>query len=103
MLDPVSTSLVKSFSRKTIMQRVVTNSTMAISIPSGWCVSLGAVALFLCSPVFAQDGTELLHRMQQALGGADKIASIRDVDELVHAQTWHEDGSIRGMCGSGLV
>jgi hypothetical protein len=34
--------------------------------------------------------------MQQALGGADKIASIRDLDELVHAQTWHEDGSARG-------
>jgi hypothetical protein len=69
---------------------------MAISIPSRWCASLGALTLFLCSPVFAQDSTELLHRMQQALGGADKIASIRDVDELVHAQTWHEDGSMRG-------
>ena len=61
-----------------------------------WCVAVGALTLFLCSSSRAQDGTELLHRMQQALGGADKIASIRDLDELVHAQTWHEDGSKRG-------
>jgi hypothetical protein len=61
-----------------------------------WCKVLGALSLFVCSSASAQDGTALFHRMQQALGGAEKIASIHDVDELVHAQTWHEDGSARG-------
>jgi hypothetical protein len=79
-----------------ITERVVSGTSMALFIPARRCASLGALALFLCSPVFAQDGIELLHRMQQALGGADKIASVRDLDELVHAQTWHEDGSARG-------
>jgi hypothetical protein len=57
---------------------------------------VGALVFLLCSSLRAQDGIELLHRMQQALGGADKIASVRDLDELVHAQTWREDGSARG-------
>jgi hypothetical protein len=57
---------------------------------------VGALAVLLCSSLHAQNGIELLHRMQQALGGADKIASVRDLDELVRAQTWHEDGSARG-------
>jgi hypothetical protein len=57
---------------------------------------VGALVFLLCSSLRAQDGIELLHRMQQALGGADKIGSVRDLDELVHAQTWREDGSVRG-------
>jgi hypothetical protein len=60
------------------------------------CTLIGTLTLLLCSSACAQDGLQLLHRMQKALGGADKIASIRDSDELVHAQTWHDDGSPRG-------
>jgi outer membrane lipoprotein-sorting protein len=69
---------------------------MAIALLRRSCGVLGTVVLSVCSSASAQDGTALLHRMQQALGGADKIASVRDVDELVRAQTWHEDGSARG-------
>ena len=65
-------------------------------LPPRACATVGALALLLSSSLRAQEGIELLHRMQQALGGADKIASVRDLDELVHAQTWHEDGSARG-------
>jgi hypothetical protein len=69
---------------------------MVLFLPPRACATVGALALLLCSSLRAQDGIELLHRMQQALGGADKIASVRDLDDLVHAQTWHEDGSARG-------
>jgi outer membrane lipoprotein-sorting protein len=65
-------------------------------LPPRASATVGALALLLCSSLRAQDGIELLHRMQQALGGASKIASVRDLDKLVHAQTWHEDGSARG-------
>jgi hypothetical protein len=34
--------------------------------------------------------------MQNALGGADKIASVRDFDESVRAQAWHNDGRPMG-------
>jgi len=32
----------------------------------------------LCRLAFSQDGLQLFHKMQAALGGADKIAAIRD-------------------------
>jgi hypothetical protein len=34
--------------------------------------------------------------MQQALGGADKIAAIRDFDETVSAQTFNAQGASAG-------
>lgn len=34
--------------------------------------------------------------MQTALGGADKIASIRDFEETVRARAWHNDGRPMG-------
>jgi len=47
----------------------------------------------LGSAVAGQDsGLDLLHRMQQALGGANKIAAIRDYEETVNAQTWTHAG-----------
>ena len=38
-------------------------------------------------------GPTLLHKMQQALGGADKIEEIGDFEQLVHAQTWDRQGN----------
>lgn len=34
--------------------------------------------------------------MQTALGGAEKIASVRDFEESVRAQAWHNDGRPMG-------
>jgi len=42
-------------------------------------------------------GLQLLHRMQDALGGADRIAAIRDYEETVDARTWNPDGSPLGQ------
>lgn len=44
----------------------------------------------------AQDGVVLLRKMQQALGGADKIAAIRDFDETVSAQIFTAQGAATG-------
>lgn len=52
--------------------------------------------LFLCASAQGQDALQLLHQMQKALGGPDRVAAIRDMDELVSAQTWRDDGSWRG-------
>jgi len=42
------------------------------------------------------EGLALLHRMQAALGGADKIAAIRDYEETIRGETWLPDGSPLG-------
>ena len=39
-----------------------------------------------------QEGLELLHKMQAALGGAERIAAIRDYEEIVSAKTWNSSG-----------
>jgi len=55
-------------------------------------IALAAV----CAPSLAQDGMTLLHKMQDALGGADRIAAIRDFDETVSAQTFNAQGAPTG-------
>jgi hypothetical protein len=49
-------------------------------------------ALLVCASALGQDGPALLHKLQQALGGADKIAEIRDFEQLVRAETWDRQG-----------
>lgn len=46
----------------------------------------------VCAAAFCQDGRALLHKMQQALGGADKIEKIHDFEQLVRAETWDRMG-----------
>jgi hypothetical protein len=46
-------------------------------------------SLLLCSSVFSQDGLQLFHKMQDALGGADRIAAVRDFEEIVRAESWN--------------
>jgi hypothetical protein len=48
------------------------------------------------SPAGAQDGLQLLHKMQTALGGSERIASIRDYEESVQAETWNNEGKQNG-------
>ena len=62
--------------------------------PLAFCILLA----FLCLCAYAQvpaatqkssqDGLQLLHNMQTALGGVDRIAAIRDYEETVRAQDW---------------
>ena len=59
-------------------------------------VSFTLASLLLCSSVFSQDspvssqeGLRLFHKMQEALGGADKIAAVRDFEQLVRAESWN--------------
>jgi len=42
------------------------------------------------------EGLRLLHQMQTALGGATKIARIRDYEETIRGETWNPDGSHLG-------
>jgi hypothetical protein len=50
---------------------------------------VSVIVLFLCQSVSSQDGLQLFHKMQDALGGADRIAAIRDFEELVRAESWN--------------
>lgn len=51
--------------------------------------SLALVSVALASSVFSQDGLALFRKMQDALGGADRIAAIRDYEQLVTAESWN--------------
>ena len=48
--------------------------------------------LFWGTYATAQDGLELLHKMQSALGGAKNIAAIHDFEEIQSATTFSRDG-----------
>src|SRR5260370_19875819 len=50
--------------------------------------SLTVLSLFFWQPAFSQDGLQLFHKMQEALGGAKKIAAIRDFEQSVRAESW---------------
>jgi hypothetical protein len=72
-----------------------------------WVASVFALA-FLCfciTPTTPQqavrktstsEGLQLLHKMQIALGGAEKIAAIHDYEETVQAKTWNGNGTVPG-------
>jgi len=52
-------------------------------------LTIGVAVLLLCPTVFSDDGLNLLHKMQKALGGADKIAAIHEFEQQVRAQSWN--------------
>jgi len=62
-------------------------------------LSAAVIALGLLLPATrAQDsGVVLLHKMQSALGGADKIAAIHDLDWTVQADAFEHDGKSIGQ------
>jgi hypothetical protein len=43
-----------------------------------------------------REGLQLLHQMQEVLGGAKRIAAIRDFDETIRAEAWDERGGPLG-------
>jgi hypothetical protein len=61
-------------------------------------VAVPALATFLfgSSPA-GRDGLQLFHKMQTALGGAQKIASVHDYEQIVRAEAWHIDGRPMGV------
>jgi hypothetical protein len=50
---------------------------------------LNASAFSQDSPVSSPEGLQLFRRMQEALGGADKIAAVRDFEQQVRAESWN--------------
>lgn len=55
----------------------------------GFAIRGAVLSIILCPTLFSQDGLPLIHKMQQALGGADKIAAIRDFEQTVRAESWN--------------
>jgi hypothetical protein len=61
--------------------------------------ALGQIPILLVlsqSPGAAQDGLRLLHKMQAALGGSERIAAIHDYEQNVQAETWNNEGKLNG-------
>jgi hypothetical protein len=63
---------------------------------SGPHFSVAVAFLMLSLLSSAQDASQLFRKMQNALGGADKIASVRDFEESARAQAWHNDDRSMG-------
>ncbi len=59
--------------------------------------SIVLFAFVSCSQSSGQDALQLFHKMQTALGGAEKIASIRDFEQTVHANAWDYSGNPMGV------
>jgi hypothetical protein len=69
----------------------------AVVIPCALFVCLFGLAQVPASPqTSSQDGLQLLHKMQTALGGAEKIAAIHDYEGTVRAQIWNNSGAAMG-------
>jgi hypothetical protein len=75
---------------------VVSTPNMASPSHSRLSIPVALFALLFCSSSSGQDALQLFHKMQTALGGAEKIASVRDFEESVRAQAWHNDGRSMG-------
>jgi len=54
------------------------------------------LTVFLSATCQGQDGRQLFHKMQTALGGSDKIAAIQDFDQCVRADAWTDKGKPYG-------
>jgi len=55
-------------------------------------LSFTLLSLLLCPSVFAQDALQLFHKMQEALGGAENIAAVRDFEQRLRAESWDGNG-----------
>jgi hypothetical protein len=54
------------------------------------CIRAFALAAAVCvHPARSQDALALFHKMQDALGGADKLAGVQDFEQQVRAQSWN--------------
>src|ERR1035437_2928538 len=54
--------------------------------------------MLLCrSSSSGQDALQLFHKMQTALGGAEKIADIQDFEQSVRAETWDNQDNPHGL------
>lgn len=57
---------------------------------------------FACPSMRSQDAIGLFHKMQEALGGADRIASIKDFEQTLRAERWNADGASNGTVHKGV-
>src|SRR5215467_2512806 len=53
--------------------------------------------IFLPTISAGQDGKQLFHKMQTALGGSDRIAAIAAFDQCVRADAWADNGKFYGV------
>jgi len=93
-LGQVENIVAKVDSQKPL-QRVFTRREDKKGSPFSFFV--GIAILLLCTPSRGQDSLQLFHRMQNALGGADKVAAIHDFEDVVRADAWHDDGRPMGV------
>lgn len=69
---------------------------MNVRFRSSVAAAFIALALFLSPSGVSQETPELFRKMQEALGGAERIAAIHDFEQQVNAQAWDASGRLLG-------
>ena len=72
--------------------------------PAAFLVLAGLISVFSSQNLLSQappqpsspEGLRLLHKMQEALGGAKRIAAVRDFEEIVRAEARDANGAALG-------
>jgi hypothetical protein len=76
---------------------MVSIANMASPSRPRFSVSVALLTLLFCSSSSGQDALQHFHKMQSALGGADKIAEVQDFEQSVRAETWDNQGNPHGL------
>jgi hypothetical protein len=75
----------------------LTVKTKKLQTPRRCLIALALGTFLPSSASLGQEALQLFHKMQTALGGADKIASVRDYEQTVHADAWDYGGTPMGV------
>jgi hypothetical protein len=75
---------------------VVSTANMVSPSRARFSVSVALLTLLFCSASSGQDALQLFHKMQTALGGVEKMASVRNFEESVRADAWYSNGKPLG-------
>jgi hypothetical protein len=72
------------------------NAVMSLLVAAGALTAPVSTSLSSHTPQSTAEGLQLLHKLQDALGGATRIAAIRDYEETIRAQAWDSAGNALG-------
>jgi len=81
-----------------MVERTMSNARLclAVLVLASVLPGLSRDALSAQPSPSSPEGLQLLHKLQDALGGAKRIAAVRDFEETIRAQAWDGNGASLG-------
>src|SRR5262245_16811070 len=71
-------------------------SSLAVFVLVSILPAFSAETMSSQTPPSSPDGLRLLHKLQDALGGARRIGAVRDFEETIRAEAWDSNGGALG-------